>query len=272
MNWLREHRLFTVISGIVLLLCLVIIISFLTAGGSSFLGRGAHTLVHKFEKPLMTMTSGVRNTVAGVISYNEIKEENELLKARVEELETENNDLSIKREELKQLKKLSKSFDFEPYQGRSKAVAARITELDSSNPYVVFTVDAGSDKGIRKDYIVVDGNGLVGRVMEVGSDWSKVVSILSQNNNISFRVTRKPSISGVVQANNKGELEGFVMNEKAKIVKGDTLVTSGVGIYPEGIKIGKVKEVDYDENRQLKVITLTPTVTFDSLQKVAIFK
>ena len=62
------------------------------------------------------------------------------------------------------------------------------------------------------------------------------------------------------------------MNEKAKIVKGDTLVTSGVGIYPEGIKIGKVKEVDYDENRQLKVITLTPTVTFDSLQKVAIFK
>ena len=128
------------------------------------------------------------------------------------------------------------------------------------------------DKGIQKDYIVVDGNGLVGRVMEVGSDWSKVVSILSQNNNISFRVTRKQSISGVVQANNKGELEGFVMNEKAKIVKGDTLVTSGVGIYPEGIKIGKVKEVDYDENKQLKVITISPTVTFDSLQKVAIFK
>ena len=267
MNWLREHRLFTVITGIVLVLCLVIIVSFLTAGGSTFLGRGAHSLVHKFEKPLTTITSGVRNTVAGVISYNDIKAENEELKAQIEQLEDENSDLRIKREELRQLKKLSNSFNFEPYKGRSKAVAARITEMDNANPYIVFTVDAGEDKGVKENSIVVDGSGLVGKVTEVGSDWSKVVSILSENNNISFRVTRKPSITGVVEADGKGGLEGFVM-----IVKGDTLVTSGVGVYPEGIKIGRVEDVDYDENRQLKVITISPTVVFDSLQKVAIFK
>ena len=144
--------------------------------------------------------------------------------------------------------------------------------MDNANPYVVFTVDAGTDKGVRENSIVVDGNGLVGKVTETGKDWAKVVSILSQNNNVSFRVTRKQSITGVIEANGKGKLEGFVMNEKAKIVKGDTLITSGIGLYPEGIKIGKVKKVDYDENKQLKVVSVEPTVQFDALQKVAIFK
>lgn len=48
-------------------------------------------------------------------------------------------------------------------------------------------------------------------------------------------------------------------------------MTSGVGVYPKGIIIGKVNSVDYDDNRQLKVITVKPSVSFETLEKVAIF-
>jgi rod shape-determining protein MreC len=79
-------------------------------------------------------------------------------------------------------------------------------------------------------------------------------------------------VSGVLSANKNGELEGYVLKNKYRIVKGDTLITSGIGIYPKGIKIGKVKSVDYDDDRQLKVVKVKPAVDFETMEKVAIFK
>ena len=61
------------------------------------------------------------------------------------------------------------------------------------------------------------------------------------------------------------------MNQNMSILKGDKLITSGIGIYPQGILIGTVKTIDYDEDRQLKVVTVEPTVNFSALQKVAIY-
>ena len=66
-------------------------------------------------------------------------------------------------------------------------------------------------------------------------------------------------------------LEGYLMSENSRIIKGDTLVTSGIGIYPMGIRIGKVTEVDYDDNRQLKTVIVQPMAKFDNMQKVAVF-
>ena len=272
MNWLREHKLFSVIAGIVLVLCLVIIVSFLSAGGSTFLGRGAHKAANVINQPLSYITGGVRNTVAGIFTHSRVLEENEKLKDRIRELEEENKDIRMSRDELDQLSDLSRSYRFKPFKHKRASAAARITEIDYSNPFIVFTVDAGTEMGIKKDSIAVDGNGLVGKVFDCGSGWSKIVSILSQNNNVSFKVSKRPKVTGVVSANENGELEGYIMNPERKIIKGDVLVTSGVGVYPEGITIGKVKTVDYDENRQLRVITVKPSVDFDSLQKVAIFK
>ena len=272
MNWLREHKLFTVIAGIVFVLCLVIIVSFLSAGGSSFIGRGTHKVVNAAEKPLSYITSGVRNTVAGIFKYSDLVDENEKLKKKVDELENENTQLSLNGSELEQLRKLSNVFSFKPFKKRDDGVVANITELDYSNPYVVFTVDCGTEKGIKKNSVVVDGNGLVGKVIDVGSGYSKVVSILSDNSNVSFVIRRRPKASGVLTANKKGKLDGYMLKSKSRVVKGDTLITSGIGVYPKGIKIGKVSNVDYDENRQLKVITVKPSVDFEALQKVAIFK
>lgn len=272
MNWLREHKLFSVIAGIVLVLCLVIIVSFLSAGGSSFIGRGTHRMISAAEKPLSYITSGVRNTVAGVFKYNAVKEENDALKERITELEAENAELVLRKAELAQLKKLSGAFEYEPYKKSKDIVAADIIELDYSNPYVVFSINAGTEKGVKKDSVVVNGDGLIGKVIDAGTGYAKVVSILSENNNVSFRVLRRQKVSGVLTANKKGELEGYVLKNKYRIVKGDTLITSGIGIYPKGIKIGKVKSVDYDDDRQLKVVKVKPAVDFEAMEKVAVFK
>ncbi|MEG0291986.1 MAG: rod shape-determining protein MreC [Anaerovoracaceae bacterium] len=271
MRWIREHKLFSIVATIVLALILVIIVSYLSGGGTAVVGSSVNKIVTTIEKPLSGITNGIKNVGKGIFKYQDVLDENEKLKEENAELEKRNIELKLKSNELAQLKTLSDAFKFTPFVGVDKAVAGRIIAIDNSNVYKVFTIDAGADKGIKKNGIVVDGKGLVGKIKDVHAGTSKVISVLDSKNKISFKVLRKPSIMGVVKGNGKEQLEGYLMDEKARIVKGDVLVTSGIGIYPEGIKIGKVSEVNFDSDTQLKVIKVTPTVDFDSLQKVAIF-
>jgi len=272
MKWIEEHRIFSVITGIIVLLFLVILVSYLSAGGTTIVGRGMQKAMTVIEKPFAQVSSGVSDTLTGMVRYRSVKTENEQLKEENAKLERQNADLKLKKDELSELKKLAKSFDFQPYQGTADdAVAANVIELDYSSPYVIFTVDAGKEKGIKKDDVVCNGDGLVGRVQETGKGWSKIASVLSDGNNISFRTLRKGSITGVLKGNGKNKMTGYLLSSKARVVEGDTLITSGVGIYPKGIRIGKVDSVEFNDNTQLKMVTVKPAVTFRSMDKVAIF-
>jgi rod shape-determining protein MreC len=271
MNWFRRHKIFTATAGIVLMLCLFVFGSFMLGGGSTILGKGFQTVLTAVEKPFSKAAGGIQNTFVGIFKYQQVLKENEALKKENEELEKQNLELALTQEELAQLEALSDAFDFTPYAGNGQAVAGQIISLDNSNLFQTFTIDVGSTKGIKVNNIVVDGNGLVGRIREVGKTWSKVVSILDENHNISFKVLRQGSIQGVLSGNGDGKLEGYLLNSEAKIVEGDILVTSGVGVYPQGIRIGKVASVSFNKDLQLRVITVVPTVKFTSLQKVAVF-
>jgi len=240
-------------------------------GDSTILGKGFQTVITAIEKPFSSVTGGIKNTFVGIFEYNNVLKQNAALKKENEDLKQQNLQLSLTREELTQLSDLSHSFDFTPFTGTGKAVAGQIIALDNSNSFKTFTINAGSNKGIKVNSIVVDGNGLVGRVREVGASWSKVISILDEVNNISFKVLRKGTILGVLHGDGADKLDGYLLDGGAKIVVGDILVTSGVGIYPQGIRIGKVATVSFDKNLQLKVLTVAPTVKFTSLQKVAVF-
>lgn len=240
-------------------------------GGSTILGKTGETIITAIEKPFSAIGGGIRNTFTGIFKYKAVLQENDDLKAQNQELEQQNLELTLSKEELSQLKSLEKAFDFTAFKGQNSAVAGRIVSLDNSNPFQTFLIDAGSDKGIKKNDIVVDGNGLVGRIRDVGAHWAKVVSILNESNNISFKVLRRPSAQGIVHGNGNEKLAGYLLNGDAKVVEGDILVTSGVGLYPEGIRIGKVTKVSFNKDLQLKEIMVSPTVQFTSLQKVAVF-
>lgn len=272
MKWIREHKIFSVIAAIIIVQILIIVGSFAAAGGTGAFGRGLQTAASAAAKPFEALTSGIGNTVSGIINFRDTQKENIALKEENAKLKQENQELKLKKSELNELKKLADAFDYETFSGTDGAVVGKITEIDYSNPYVVFTINAGKDKGIRKNDIVVDGSGLVGYVQETGHGWSKIKSILSTSNNISFKILRDTDVTGVLHGNGENALEGYLMENSDRVVKGDTLVTTGIGRYPEGIKIGTVKKVSFDEDHQLKMIKVEPTVKFGGLTRVAVFK
>ena len=175
---------------------------------------------------------GIARAVAAVThlgNVDQIRAENvrlTVLSARALELERENA-------ELKRLARFA----------GAPAVARLSARVVASSPSALsrsLLIDAGRNQGVRDGFPVVSGEGLLGRVIQVGED-SATVRLLSD------RLSRVPVFIGKQQA--RGLLTGtgaasprleFVAGDVA-VTAGDVVTTSGLGgVFPRGLAVGVV--------------------------------
>lgn len=198
--------------------------------------------------------------------------ENESLKQQVAELTAENIQLQQEKYELNTLQALYE-ID-EQYAGYDKT-GARIIARDSGNWYQSFTIDKGSEDGIAVDMNVMAEGGLVGRVIAVGPNWAKVVSIISDNNNVSGKILSTGDnliVSGDLELMQQGVIRFSQLLDSADTVaEGDKIVTSSISDkYLPGILIGYVSEISLDSNKLTKSGTVIPAVDFEHLEEVLV--
>ena len=106
-----------------------------------------------------------------------------------------------------------------------------------------YLVDKGSSDGIAINDIVVDVNGLVGKVVETYYSSSRVDSILESNTYVSVRNDRS-GVLGMLHGDSKGALLVEYYDTMATPEQGDILVTSGLGgIYFSGIPVAEIEDV-----------------------------
>ena len=91
---------------------------------------------------------------------------------------------------------------------------------------------------------MIDQNGAVGTVTDVSKNSATVSSILDSNVSTSFVVKKNMDILGVLKGDGNETLKGYLLDEKASVVEGDILLTSGRGAFPKGVEIGKVTKVE----------------------------
>lgn len=270
MRYIREHKFLSILIAVVLILFLIMVASYKVGGNNNKLLNTLETGITAIQKPLSGATNSIKTNLKGILKFKEVVAENEELKENISAMQAEIVALTLKKNELEQLRELSNVLNYESTEGIQNVVSASIISLDGSNWFNLFTIDRGSESGIQKDSIVVNGDGLVGKVTETGNGWSKVVSIIDESNNVSFMVLRDPSLIGIVSGDSNGALSGFMLDNEAGIREGDILVTSNMGLYPEGIRIGKIASVKYNSDTQLKTVDIEPSVSFKNLQKVAV--
>lgn len=272
MRWYRNHKKVSILSSVFLILIVIIVSSYSNGGSSSFLGHGVEKVIVFIQKPFTSAGNGVESGLKGIFQFRSIVKENEKLKDEIAKLKNENIKLQLNKKELSELKDLSAILNYESIQNRYTYVTADVISMDGSNWYNIFTIDAGSNDGIYKDAIVMDGYGLIGRVLDVGSNWSKVISVIDESNSVSFKVQREKekNLIGVLSGDGKGGLSGFMLDPEAAIVEGDVLITTGMGMYPEGIAIGKVGKVELNHDTLLKTLTIESAVDFKSIEKVTV--
>ena len=213
---------------------------------------------------------GISENVSGIFSYRELMKENEELRDEIDELKEEMNRMSLNEEELEDLRELSAALNYDFIGSSDDIVTATIISFDGLNWTNIFTINRGSDSGIEEGDVVICGDGLVGRVSQTGRNWAKVMSLIDESVKISFKSEDDTDMLGIIEGTSDGELSGYMLEEKSKIKEGSRLVTSGVGMYPDGIDIGRVSEVWYDSDTQLTRIKVTPSVDFMALDKVSV--
>ncbi|MBO5666140.1 MAG: rod shape-determining protein MreC, partial [Firmicutes bacterium] len=218
------------------------------------------------------LTTGISNGFRNILSFRSIASENEALREEVAELKQELILQQFSEQELEELRQLSQVLNYTSVQNSQSYVTGDVIAMDSSNWFNIFTINVGAEQGVQKDAMVINGDGLVGRVYEVGNNWAKVISVIDETNNVSFQVFRDSSESylGVLTGDGMGGLSGYMLDNEASVIEGDTVLTSGIGIYPQGILIGKISEVVVNTDSLLKEIILEPSVYFKNVQKVMV--
>ena len=164
---------------------IVVLIAALTVLGLTFsYGRSGGSILNRLyttlEKPMTGFGNTLKENFKGIFSYRDLLDENDRLKTENEELRREVNQLTLTADELRQLNELSGALNYDFVESEDDIVTANVVSLDGTNWMNAFTIDTGSEKGIAEDNVVLCGEGLVGRIAETGTGWSKGVPLIDE--------------------------------------------------------------------------------------------
>lgn len=268
---------FVVIGVFVLIVVMLVIFSFTLKGDrklnpvESFL---RDTLIY-VEK---IVTYPFRFITQKVNEYEELKdvrEENEILSTsidRVTSIETENIELR------KQLEALKEELDIDYSLTDYEYLNASVISRNVGYWYNTITIDKGTYNGVDKDMVVINGKGLIGKVIRTTTFTSDVrlITTSDTNNKISVKISNGDyNLYGLINSYDYGdnylEVEGISNTRDVNI--GDYVYTSGLGgVFPSGILIGTVTEITTDSYDLAKIIRVTPSADFTDINYVSILK
>ena len=141
----------------------------------------------------------------------------------------------------------------------------QVTQIINKNFYSSIKsifIDVGSNDSIINRSVVIDMNGLVGKIISVGASASKVHLITDINFNVSVRVGDSMDLGLFIPSHGKyGTLEGVRKN--ATILVNDIAYTSGLSnIFPKGIPVARIINISKLDNSHF--LDIQVELLFDS--------
>ncbi len=268
MGKFMKRGLIMIVTSVAIIL---IILMGITIGGRTRIST-PENIIGKAFTPIQRFfyASGqmVDDSLRSLFKFKTISKENEKLQKEIQELRKELINQRLQENELQQLRSLRQALNYVDEKGFDKYITASVTGLDMGNWFNMFTINVGQSQGVVKDSTVINEDGLVGKVYEVGKNWSKVVSIIDNKSSVSFEILRNNQYIGILRGSVNSELTGYLIDPQAEVLEGDKLITTGLSVYPEGILIGEVDEVIKAQDELLLNITVKPIVNFKKLDKV----
>ena len=128
-------------------------------------------------------------------------------------------------------------------------VTARVI-ANSGGAYVrSLMVHAGSENGVERGQAAVTGEGLVGRVTEVGSRAARVLLVTDLNSRVPVIVEGAQHRALLTGDNSERPCLRY-LDARAGVEVGDRVVTSGQGgVFPPGLPVGVVASLDGEAPR-----------------------
>jgi rod shape-determining protein MreC len=165
--------------------------------------------------------------------------------------------------------------------GRYEVVPARVVALDADRGFSwSVAIDVGTGDGVRRDMTVVNGDGLVGRVVSAGPHTATVLLAVDPISSVGVRVLPSREI-GTVDGLGTDPPRLRLFDQRARLDRGSRLVTFGSrGARPfvPGVPVGEILQVRSLPGGQpggqpgglSQVATVRPYVDFTSLDVVGV--
>lgn len=253
------------------ILTITAIVTFGKKSKSSFAENALSFIVVPMQGITTSVSGWLGDRISTLKSETDIYGENEELKAKILLLEADNKRLLLYEEENE---KLSRLLEISQKYPSYKTTAANITGKDPGNWYNIFVVDKGTKQGLEADMVLINENGVIGKITETGYSYSKAQSILDNRSSVAAMSLRTGDL-GVVRGDytllNDGLCKMEYIDAESEIMKGDEIITSHLSdVYPPGLTLGFVKDIVTDANGLTKYAIIEPHVDFKRLSTVLV--
>lgn len=222
------------------------------------------------QSPVTTVTAGVANYFESISNLRSAQSENDILKQRVQELEVESKqkqDLTSENARLRSMLDLKE-------QSKYKVLTARIIGRDPSIWFDSSIVNRGSLDGVMVNMPVVDGGGVIGRVISTSPLTCQIDLVTRNKSGLGGVIGQigESNALGVVGGTGKSDLlEMRYVPGIIDVQIGQPVFTSGQdGIYPPGLKVGDIVSVVSGSATTPHVIQIRPASRLNSMQEVGI--
>lgn len=237
------------------------------------------------ENAMGSLLTPVQNAVNATVTYvrdgiQGFRDRNNLeRKYNLAVLELENAKMEIDRLEEAALEneRLTTLLDAKERYQSQDPVYARVIAKEQGIWFDAFSINRGSLDGIAVNMAVITADGLVGRVIEVGLNYAKVLSLIDSRSAVACLVERTRD-NGVMRgvltsASTSSDCQMYYLPPVHDVVPGDRVLTSGVdSLYPKGIPVGTVTEVSRQPDGLEQYVVVAPLVDFLHLEEVLVLR
>ena len=259
---------------VLLALSIVLITLDFRSGGGGPLGEAkdiSSSIVAPIQRGITAVTRPIGNFFSSIGNIAGLKSENSQLKNELQSANEKLNEYPALQKDnarLRQILELRQSWT------SMKTVTAQVIGVPPDNYKWAVFIDKGRADGIHKDQAVIDPEGLVGKIVQVGNHQATVLLLIDPEAAAAAKVSEgKKTISGLVQGNGGNEdlsLTGVTGNEKVDVGKLVETDFYNGGVFPAGIPIGTINFVGGDQRALEQTIKVHPKVDFSNLDYVQI--
>ncbi len=158
--------------------------------------------------------------------------------------------------------------------GRYRVTPAEVIAVGPAQDFAwTVTIDAGSLDGLEEDMTVINGDGLVGRVLKVYNSTATVVLIADPESSVGGRVAGSQEIGIVSGTGRQNSLEFQLLDPLGEVNPGDAVVTFGSKDgrpYAPGLPIGEVVDVTGSAGQLARIATVRPFANMSQISVVGV--
>lgn len=207
----------------------------------------------------------ISDFLTGFFLAEKLNKENEGLRLKIQELSTERSFLlEFKKEN--EILRTALDIDLEK---EFKLQISEVIGKDIFQDYIL--IDKGIEDGISENFpVITQQKVLIGKIKEVYNNFSKVLLISNPESSFDAKLS-ETEIFGIVKGG--GNLKAFLdfIPKEKEMKKGDLVISSSLGgIFPEGLLVGEVIQVEKLDVKPFQTATIKPAFNLGEIERLFI--